>query len=302
MTYYYHAYALTIASALPLPELSRLTTPPADVAVSIEWGAVDPEGLSAPVYQHHSVQVSPQQLWLVVPQVARFLVIDGRQIIIDPLPGSDQDSIRVFLLGSCLGTILLQRGFTLLHGNAVRVGQGVVIFSGVSGAGKSTLAGFFYKRGHAMLADDVCAITKAGEVIPGFPQLKVWADTAQQLELEKSTLRRIRPHLEKYALPLTTQFCSEQLPLKAVYILETHANPHIEFIPHRGTMKYQQLRAQMYRPQIANHLLDATMLWQTYATLAEEKRVVQVKRPHIGSTIDALAHRMELDWRQNGFL
>ena len=132
----------------------------------------------------------------------RFLVRQGREIIYEPLDGSDEDSIRVFMLGSCIGALLFQRGFLVLHGNAFEVdGQGVMCV-GQSGAGKSTLAAEMMRRGHRVIADDVCPVDSAGNAIPGMPRIKLWQDSADKLGVNTSELKRIRPLLEKFNCPL----------------------------------------------------------------------------------------------------
>ena len=43
------------------------------------------------------------------------------------------------------------------------------------------MAASLAKRGYSILADDVCAINADGEILPSFPQIKLWADAAKQL-------------------------------------------------------------------------------------------------------------------------
>ena len=92
-------------------------------------------------------------------QVARYLVSGGCEIIIEPHPTATEKDVRLFLLGSAMGALLLQRGIWPLHGSAIAGRSGAALFVGVSGSGKSTLVGAFHQRGFQVLADDVCAIT-----------------------------------------------------------------------------------------------------------------------------------------------
>ena len=82
-------YGLTIASALALPELPPDTTTPADRApdVTIGFGVIDPAGLPGGKQLGPFLWVSDDALWLQVPEVARFLIRDGKRITIDPAPG-----------------------------------------------------------------------------------------------------------------------------------------------------------------------------------------------------------------------
>ena len=76
------------------------------------------------------------------------------------------------------------------------------------GSGKSTLSGAFFNRGYSILADDICAINNEGSVLPSFPQIKLWADVAKKLIINTQTLKKIRPNVDKFALPLKKQFIS----------------------------------------------------------------------------------------------
>lgn len=296
--YDYYAYALTIRAELPFPELLPCTHPFVSPDVTVEWGEVAPTGLPQPVVKKLTFQADTHDFWLFVPGVARFLVRSGRQIIIDPIPGSDEDSIRVFLLGSCLGALLMQRGLLLLHGNVIQVGEKAVVFAGVSGAGKSTLAGTFYQRGYTILADDICAVTENGFIIPGYPQLKLWQDTATQLSIDTDTLRKIRPCINKYAFPLKNRFCTRPLALHGIYILNMHNQPHIHLEHLTGAAKLMPLRSQAYRPLFQQGIHREPQLQLRYAKLAHQLMLARVTRPNQGYTFNEIADRIESDWQK----
>ena len=246
--YKYYAFNLNILSELPFPELvekTDFTTLIPDVKISI--GEVSPQGLERAQLTRLFYQANENELWLHVPNVARFHICNGQQITIHPLPDSQIESIRLFLLGSCIGALLMQRNLFLLHANAIKVGQHCISFSGQSGAGKSTLCGAFYQRGYSVLADDVCAINDKGEVIPSFPQIKLWHDSAKHLKIETTSLRKIRPHLEKFALPLGKHFHENALPLKIIYLLNTHNQSDFCFETIHGMQKLNPLKNNSYR-------------------------------------------------------
>ena len=86
-----------------------------------------------------------------------------------------------------MGALLHQRNILILHGSAIKVNGESVIFVGPSGVGKSTLAAGFTKRGYPFLVDDVCALSVGCNhplVIPGFPRLKLWADTLKKIDTD----------------------------------------------------------------------------------------------------------------------
>lgn len=225
LTYYYRAFGLNIASELELPELLPYQSTPFIPEVTIQWSRVQQEGLDNSLVTFPYYQAKQNALWLNIVDVGRFLITDGQLISIDPEENADLASIRLFLLGSCMGALLMQRDLFLLHGNAIRVDDFCVSFIGDSGAGKSTLSGAFYKRGYSILADDVCAINQDLSVIPSFPQIKLWQDAAEKLNINTTHLRKIRPNVNKFALPLCNQFQGEPLPIRVIYCL----NPGTHF-------------------------------------------------------------------------
>ena len=232
----YACYGLTIVSDLALPELLGAgadvdARDPADVAgvadadIRIRLGEVSSDGLPDGEQLGPFLWVTPDRLWLRVPEVARYLVSGGDSIVIAPEGDADEDSLRVFLLGSALGALLFQRGLLVLHGNAIRIDDACMVCVGPSGSGKSTLAAGLMQRGHEILADDVVPVDDECRVLPGFPRLKLWEDAAGRLDIETAGLRRIRPHLEKYNFPIHDRYAGWPLPVRWVYILGSHHEP-----------------------------------------------------------------------------
>jgi hypothetical protein len=287
----YTCYGLRIESALVLPELLIPTDESSEAApidVIINFGEISPDGLPDAKQLGPYIWVTDQSLWLEVPYVARFLISDGNQITIDPAPGIDEDSIRVFLLGSGLGVLLFQRGFLVLHGNAIRIGDQSMICVGHSGTGKSTLAAGFAKRGYNIVADDVVPVDANCSVLPGFPRLKLWQDTAEQLGIETSELRRIRPELYKFNYPLHDRFAHQTLPIRWVYILSTHKEPDIKFKAIRGLQRFNHLRNNTYRIRFMEGQLLKVQHLKRCGQLAGRIHLSRVTRPDQGFELDPL--------------
>ena len=115
----------------------------------------------------------------------RFLVRFGKEILVDPAPGSDDGVVRAHLLATAFGVLCHQRGITPLHASAINITNGFVAFVGESGAGKSTLAAALARRGHQIVADDVCflRIDSNGDVKawPGIARIRLWEAAMQIL-------------------------------------------------------------------------------------------------------------------------
>lgn len=299
--YFYHAFGLNIQSGLNLPELLAYpNNSNINPDVTIQFGDVAKAGLSEVMAGGAFYQANHDELWLDVPNVARYLITHGNCITIDPYEQADEDSIRVFLLGSGMGALLMQRDLFLLHANAIKMGDACVSFSGNSGAGKSTLSAAFMRRGYSVLADDVCAVNQAGQVMPSFPQVKLWADSSYKLEIKTDELRRIRPKIEKFAVPLNQQFYSANLPLKVLYILNSHNQETFEFEAIEGMHKMLPLKNNTYRSQYLKGLGKTKKHLKHVGSLASQVDVVRITRPRAGFQLDELVDLIQKDLLERG--
>lgn len=293
----YTSYGLSIRSELALPELLTQTPAPegSDADVHIRIGNAGAAGLPDGQRLGPFLWASPDALSLEVPRVARFVVREGREILIEPVPGIDEDSIRVFLLGSAFGALLFQRGFLVLHGNAIRIGDQCMVCVGHSGAGKSTLAAGFMQRGHEILADDVVPVDGECRAVPGFPRIKLWRDTVDRLNIDAGPLKHIRPGMEKFHYPLTHASAIRPLPIRWVYILDSHNRDETLFEPIGGMQRFQPLHNNTYRVRFLKGMALKGEHLLLCGRLAGRIRLARVTRPQHGFDLDGLVERILAD-------
>ncbi|MCW8999570.1 MAG: hypothetical protein OQK04_12750, partial [Kangiellaceae bacterium] len=242
---HYKAFGLNIVSELELPSL--ILAPFKNADVWIKKGKVSKNGLIAPKRIRPFCQQAPSEIWLHVPGIARFYISQGNKVIVEPYEDADEQSVRLFILGSCMGAIMHQKNRLVIHGNAIRFGDGCVIFSGKSGTGKSTLAAALYQKGYEVLADDLAVIDEQLNVQPSYPQMKLWQDSAEKLGLDICQLNKIRLQIDKYAYPMDRGFCQKALPVKAIYVLNNHKNDQFLLQPIEGADKLPPLKNHTYR-------------------------------------------------------
>ena len=300
MTEFYRAYGLCIASGPVLPELETCAPPDGPADLEIVTGAVPDNPDPSEGWQAISpfVQVCEGRFWLKVPGVARFTVEHGRRVVVQPEDGIDAESVRVFLLGSVLGAVLFQRGFLVLHGNAIDIDGRAMVCLGPSGAGKSTLAAAFAARGHRILADDVVPVDADCAAVPGFPRIKLWQDSADRLEIGTGDLDRIRPELEKFNLPVRQSFCDTPLPIRWVYLLNPDNADTISLTPVSGMKRFQPLLANTYRRRFMEGMALRPEHLQRCGTLAGQVHLARVNRPRAGFDIDGLVDALLADMAQ----
>ncbi|MBI2864245.1 MAG: hypothetical protein HYX94_06740 [Chloroflexi bacterium] len=289
----YVAYGLNVDSELECPGLF-----PGNGAadVRVRFGCA-PERLESPKAEGPFFQAKPGQLLLSIDRVARFLVADGSDIVIEPAPGACEEVIRTFLVGSLFGALLHQRGMLPLHASAVEMGGGAVAFAGPPGRGKSTLAATFFRRGHRVLADDVCAVSLDGQgrpvLSPGYPRLNLRPDSLARMSIAPDDLPCTQ-NAAKRALPVGDGFSPAPVPLRALFELHTSELDKLEVAEVVGTEKLRLIRENTFRPQflLGNGQLGRYL--QTALPVVQQVRVARLSRPGDSFALDEVADLVEL--------
>lgn len=287
----YRAYGLTISSALEIPEFSPGNGDPP--SVTIRTGAVA-DTRNRKMVAGAYYQAAPDRYLLSVPGVARFLVREGREVVVER--AGPEERIRPFLFGSLFGVLLRQRGVLPLHASAIAVPRGAVIFAGPPGLGKSTLAAEFWRRGYRILADDVCAITPGPlglpQAWPGYPGLNLHHDAAESVATGTGRFDPECRDGQKRRLILRG-FSQDPVPVFTVYAL--HRAPECDqprLTPLKGFQKLEQIAANTHGRRVP---VNGGYLEQVRA-LAAQARVVRVVRPQALSRLGELADRLEDDF------
>ena len=220
MFYFHTAYGLGIQSVFPLPELHA----PAEALSDITIIPGDLSEFPVEEDKESSFRQIADGHFLHWNSAGRFTVRGGREIIVDALPGVESDLLRLPLLGTVLATALHQRGLLILHGSAVMIDGGVVVFAGSSGQGKSTMTAALQRRGHQLVTDDIVAIefdqNQCPRVWPSFSRIKLWPDAISALGFDPEDHPKINSWVEKRSYHPDSDFSLNAVPLRAIYFLE----------------------------------------------------------------------------------
>ena len=284
----YNAFGIIISSELHLPDCHKIPHENRTPDIHINIGNVSQSIPSDAITFNQHAFFLPNQLWLHIKDIAWFYIEQGKFITVEPYPNADLQSIRLYLLGSGIGAIMHQRNTLIIHGNAVRIGDECIVFTGDSGAGKSTTAAAFYQKGYEFLADDLSVIHANGQVQPGIPRLKLWQDTADKLKIDTAKLSRIRLQVDKYCYPIHTNLCKTPLPIKAIYVLNKHQKNTFLVKEVTGATKLQLLQSHTYRNGFVNGLNLKAQRFRLCSQLANQAAVFNIHRPDQGFTIDQL--------------
>ena len=216
----YRICGLSVASEIELPGLIAGTAE-CQPQVTIRRGPV-PNTLPAPTAVGPIWQIAGKHFLYRIPNIARFLVRDGNEIVFTLESGASIGDLPIFLIGTVFGILLHQREQIVLHASAVEVNGRAIVFCGPSGAGKSTLAAALGQLGYSLITDDVCAMTFVNErrpiVHPDGRRVRLWTQAIEELELERNCRERVRSRLEKFYVE-PGEATTTALPLGAVYLL-----------------------------------------------------------------------------------
>jgi hypothetical protein len=224
----YRIGPLLYVTDLLLPELPLGGPEPGERAVKILLGKA-PMHLSAPLAAAESYEANDKEFLLRLPGVATYYARNGVEVVVDREAAAAELDVRSYLMGSLFAVLCHQRGLLPLHASAIATPVGAVAFLAPSGGGKSSIVAFLSRRGHRVLADDICLIDPAApqnrRVLPVAPWLKLWSTTLDAMGESHHGLSRIFSDDEKYRYTLQQPESATQL---AELILLERAESQIE--------------------------------------------------------------------------
>lgn len=293
----FRAYQLLFAAGFPIPEMIPVDQGEPDGArlpdVFIDIGEF-PDHLPETLGSSAVHEVNAEALLIRVAGVGRYLVKEGREVLIDPDDAASDHDLRVYLLGTCIGALLHQRGFLVLHASGIAMDEGCVLFAGDSGVGKSTLLAELLRRGYKMVVDDVCAVrfdpANGPSVVPSYPRTRLWADAAARLAIDTSDLPRTKSSWDKFERQVTDQFSDREAKLVHVFHLTGPDDSSGLSLEHLDPIDaFRTLVNNTYR----GILLDGMDLRKSHFALASSvasaTEVSRVRRPAGHDTVEELA-------------
>ncbi|QYR20605.1 aldolase [Paenibacillus sp. sptzw28] len=291
----YKAFGLQIVSEIVLPELMGPDLPENEPDVEIVVADLSKAWQDVPVYQKF-YGTADGQIFLHVPETALFSIAEGSRITVSPMAGADENKIRLYLLGTCMGALLMQRRILPLHGSAVVINGKAYAFVGESGAGKSTLAAAFRNSGYQLLSDDVIAVSLSPDnppdIIPSYPQQKLWENSITHLGMETNRYNPLYQEVNKYAVPVASTFCKEPVPFAGVFELVKAEGMEAEIHPVQSLERFPLLLNHTYRNLLIPLLEQEQWHFSASAHIAGNIDVYRLSRPAEGFTAYELVDRI----------
>lgn len=299
----YWIAGLSVESAVALPGAIARPRDAAAADVRIVEGDV-PLSLAGATLSGPTRQLSGNRLLMRIPDVARFLLTDGCEIVFARENATPPDEVAIFLLGTVFGILLHQRGHVVLHASAVLVNGKAVLFCGASGAGKSTMAAALGQAGYPLVTDDLCAIAVDADgsvlVHPDGRQLKLWQQSIEKLGLKDRRGPAVRSRLEKFYVEPDDVF-STPLPLGAIYMLRTLRAPLAAGIERPNVVDSALLlRRNAYRPALVQRLGQRDDYFRATAVIANAAGVFHLTRALDFAAMPTVLAWLEAHWREMG--
>lgn len=138
--------------------------------------------------------------------------------------------VEIALLGMVYALWLERRGTPTLHASVATLGGRAAGFLGNKGGGKTSALAACLARGHALLTDDLLAVTRTAEdfqVERGFSSLRLWPEQADHFLGGVDGLPLVRPDTAKVRTTVGVEnsfgrFAVGAAPLRRLYLPERH--------------------------------------------------------------------------------
>lgn len=285
---YYEAYGLRWLSQIPMPELQRatLTAETQQDVADVQIESFDLAGLWEKWDVGSDNFVARDGcLFFRIEDTGLFFMEHGKRIVVSQVSGADPKKVRLFILGTCMSVIMMQRGILPLHGSAVVIDGWAYAFVGHSGAGKSTLSAALASRGYPLLTDDVVALTwdAGGRAIvsPGYPQQKLWQPSLEGFGMKQQDYATVHAEITKYAIPVQHYFHERAVPLGGIYELvpepdQESGSVHLQEVS--GLERLHLLCSHTFRGGLVNRQGLAQWLFETASRLSASVEINRISR------------------------
>ena len=296
----YLAFGLVVDSPVSLPE-AYPAEPAAAADVTIVCGSVRDD---FPKDEYFDNARERKSWWQSVPDESRtlfnspvglFEIRNGNEITMQLYPDADMELVKIYLLGSAMGAVQVQRGRIPVHGGAVVSRRGAVIITGGQGAGKSTMTSAFVHNGYQYLTDDVSSVSFDGgqaAVVPAYPQRKLIRDACAPLGYNPDDLALVDNNRDKFAVRDRENWCQEPADIRVIMELYPKgAGEGLSASLVTGHEKLTCVTRNIYRMWM--HVPDGAIkpeVFKKILTIAAQAEIYRVGVPRNINNIAGIAH------------
>ncbi|WP_053984373.1 phosphoenolpyruvate carboxykinase (ATP) [Niameybacter massiliensis] len=289
MRYTYKVYGLTIESEIEIPEFLMDESEEKSTDKVYIRRRIMSANIKHAIHHGRKSYMSPQDIWFNIPNVATYRITKGNHISYEPCKGCDKQLLKIFLMCSCLGFIMIQRKKVAIHGGTVVMRDKAIVITGDRGAGKSTLTTALRQKGYKFLTDDVAATTLKDTLLVqcGFPYQKLCEDTMNKLGYDKMAYTSFEgDNKVKYIVPAFEDFQEVDTPLQAICEVVPSDVEQVGIEMIKGQEKLQYIMKNVYRAEFLPSLGLAPEYFKQCVEIAKHVQFYKIKRPRVGFTVE----------------
>lgn len=285
----YYVYGLKIKSEIEIEEFVKLDNINDEDVVSISYGIMSDE-IKEGIREGKRIELNDNKIWFHINDIATYCVSNGNKVEVELCDNSDMKLMKIYVMCSCLGFIMLQKKMVAIHGGVIEIDNKAVIFTGDRGAGKSTLTTALREKGYKFISDDVAGIKidKVPYVMPGFPYQKLCESAMDKFGYDKEKNTSFMSDKEvKYVVPALDEFVYEGRELVSIVKLTVGDVEEVTIEELRGSEKLNNIIENIYRGEYIKHLgkMDPIYFKQC-VDIAKNINFYVVTRPKDKFTVD----------------
>jgi hypothetical protein len=298
MTYKYLAYGIPIISSIELTALIENITVFDGQPIYVSEGKV-PYILEKPALETKPFSVfNENELIFAVPEIARYYVRDGKEVIIERING-DWSEVLLHFYANCMAAVLFQRNLIPFHVSGVFVNEEkVLLFAAPSRTGKSTTSVMLQQKGYPLFTDDTAILTVENEKCyaqASYPMIRLWQNTIekQQVLHEADKFELCYDiELDKYGFMFHEQFVSNKVEVAGIVFLDAEGN-EMKTEKLKPSVAIQQLGNNIYRKQWLNGMKKQVIQFKQLTSIVNSIPSWIAHRPKGQATFESFAEMIE---------
>ncbi len=287
--YYYEIYGLKVTSQIEFPEAYRVDgMEEEEIEVNISLSDLLDEYQKLKL-EGRLYKMEKDVLWFFMEGVGDFVIRNGHEILVNPQEGYDKKNLRAMVLGTCFGTLLIQRQILAIHGSAVVSHNRAIIICGQSGSGKSTLTTQLRKKGFQFMADDTVALRSVEGCIyacPAYPQQKLCKDAALHFGYSLDQLLLLEEDRQKYAIRLNHDYCSKKMILGCIVEICAEDCDKVELEVLQGHDKLESFVTNLYHYTTYRNIGMDSSIFKQCIKIVQDIPIYRIHRPKSKQTME----------------
>ena len=288
--FYYRVYGLNIESEICIPEFTTIENPQEiNIDTKIYYKNASQE-IKVPIKNGAKTSFTYNDMWFNIEDVAIYRVYDGNKIEVDVYEDADPYMVNMYILGTVLGLVLLQKNMVAIHGGAVLINNKGCVFTGDKGAGKSTLTTALRKKGYGFIADDVASINldEEAKIHPGFGYQKLCEDTMEKLGYNPIDFVPFDAgEHTKYIVPALDKFIDYEVNFKALFEITVDDIDDVKIEELSGSKKLDNIIKNIFNLVVLSNAGGIPpVIFKKCIDIARNIKCYKIVRPRDKFTVD----------------